>query len=190
MSLDIKASRAYRPYSNREYVARMCWGFTQPLFRFSPRLMHGWRCLLLRVFGATVGRNVRIEPSARIMLPWMLEVGHDVAIGEGVFIYNLGPISLGARATVSHLAHLCAGTHDYRDPSLPLLRVPITIGQDAWVCASAFVGPRVIVGEGAVVGAGAVVTGNVSPWMVVAGNPAREVGVRNMRSNTFGGGTA
>lgn len=33
----------------------------------------------------------------------------------------------------------------------------------------------VTIGEGAVVGAGSVVTHDVSPWTVVAGNPAREV---------------
>jgi acetyltransferase-like isoleucine patch superfamily enzyme len=34
------------------------------------------------------------------------------------------------------------------------------------------------VGEGAVVAAGAVVRGEVEPWSIVAGNPARQVGDR------------
>lgn len=41
------------------------------------------------------------------------------------------------------------------------------------MAAEAFVGPGVTVGEGAVVGARAVVFGDVEPWTVVGGNPAR-----------------
>lgn len=133
---------------------------------------------MLRLFGAQVGRNAHVYASARVYLPWNLTLGDEASIGEWAVIYNLGPVSIGARATISHRAHLCAGTHDYRNPSLPLLRLPITIGPQAWVCADAFVGPNVRVGDGAVVGAGAVVVRDVEPWQIVAGNPARLVKMR------------
>ncbi|WP_199484196.1 LbetaH domain-containing protein [Thiocapsa marina] len=97
-------------------------------------------------------------------------------------IYNLGPVTIGDRAAISHRAHLCAGTHDYRDPTLPLLRLPIEIGSQAWVCADAFIGPGCRVGEGAVVGAAAVVVSDVAPWQIVAGNPARVIRTRVLRS--------
>jgi putative colanic acid biosynthesis acetyltransferase WcaF len=181
-ALDIEAARAARPYSRSEYVKRVLWAFCRPLFRFSPRPLFGWRALLLRAFGAKVGRNVHIYPRAEITLPWMLRIDDGAAIADEVLVYNLGPVHVGARATISHRAQLCAGTHDYRDPSLPLLRVPVHIGAEAWVCTAALVGPGVSVGEGAVVGAGAVVLEDVEPWMVVAGNPARPVKRREMRS--------
>ena len=63
---------------------------------------------------------------------------------------------------------------------MPLLKPPIGIGDQAWICADAFVGPGVVVGEGAVVGARAVVTKNVEPWTVVAGNPARFIKKRQL----------
>ncbi len=63
---------------------------------------------------------------------------------------------------------------------MPLMKLPIEIGDDAWVCADAFLGPNVAVGSGAVVGARAVVTGNVEPWTVVAGNPAVQVRTREL----------
>jgi len=128
---------------------------------------------MLRVFGAQVGRQANIYPSARIFLPWNLVVGDEASIGEWVLIYNLGPVRVGTRATVSHRAHLCAGTHDYQDPTLPLSRLPIDIGPQAWICADAFVGPNVTVGEGAVVGAAAVLMRDAPPWVIVVGNPAR-----------------
>jgi putative colanic acid biosynthesis acetyltransferase WcaF len=172
MNLDIASARSARPYSLREYLGRIAWMCAYPAFRFSPRILFGWRRLLLRLFGARVGRRVNIYPSARIELPWNLDIGDEASIGERVLVYNLGKVSIGPRATVSHNAHLCAGTHDYKDPRLPLLREPIEIGADAWVCASAFVGPGSRVGEGAVVGAASVCNGEVEAWTVVSGNPA------------------
>ena len=56
---------------------------------------------------------------------------------------------------------------------LPLLQSPITLKDNSWVAAEAFVGPGVTIGEGAVVGARAAVFRNVEPWNVVGGNPAK-----------------
>jgi putative colanic acid biosynthesis acetyltransferase WcaF len=101
-----------------------------------------------------------------------LEIGEDSAIGEDALVYNLGRVTIGARSTISQRAHLCAGTHDYRDPTMPLLKPPVTVGNDVWICADAFVGPGRQIGDGAVVGARAVVVKDVEPWTVVGGNPA------------------
>ena len=75
--------------------------------------------------------------------------------------------------TVSQEAYLCAGTHDYTDPHMPLVALPIHIGSEAWVCARAFLGPGVTIGEGAIVAACGVVTKDVPAWTIVGGNPAR-----------------
>jgi putative colanic acid biosynthesis acetyltransferase WcaF len=66
---------------------------------------------------------------------------------------------------------------------MPLLKPPIRIEDQAWICADAFVGPGVVVGEGAVVGARAVVTKDVAAWTVVAGNPARFVKKRALTTD-------
>jgi putative colanic acid biosynthesis acetyltransferase WcaF len=181
VSLDIEAARSARPYSNNEYLGRVLWTLAQPLFRWSPRPLFAWRRLLLRCFGARVGANANVYPSVRIEIPWNLDLGEGAAIGDRAWIYNLGPVRIGARATVSHNAHLCAGSHDYRDPTLPLLRLPIDVGAEAWICAQAFVGPGSVVGEGAVVGAGAVANGEIEAWTVVAGNPARFIKRRALK---------
>src|SRR5688572_5753862 len=149
--LDIANNRTASKYSHREMALRILWGIGMCLFRCSPRGCFGWRRFVLRCFGARVGAHVNIYPSARIYFPWNLTVGDWSAIGEQAFIYNLGPVTLGQKVTVSHRAHLCAGTHDYTRPDLPLLKPPITIGNEAWICADAFIGPGVRVGEGAVV---------------------------------------
>lgn len=182
-SIDIAANRSATKYSARELVARIIWTAAFPLFRFSPRICFGWRSFLLRLFGAKIGRNVHVYNSATIYMPWNLELGDWSAIGELAYIYNLGPIRIGNRVTISHRAHLCAGTHDHTLPDLPLIKPPININDQAWICADAFIGPGVVVGEGAVVGARAVAMKDVEPWSIVAGNPAHPVGRREFKGS-------
>ena len=145
--------------------------------------MFKWRSFLLRVFGARIGRDVHIYPSVEICIPWNLSIGNESCIGENALIYNLGLVKIGDQVTVSHRAHLCAGTHDYSNPTLPLLRQPTTIESQAWVCADAFVGPNVTIAKGAIVGAGCVIVKDVPAWAIFAGNPARFIKTRQIRES-------
>jgi putative colanic acid biosynthesis acetyltransferase WcaF len=110
-------------------------------------------------------------------------MGDYSTIADGVDVYNLGPITVGSHTTISQGTYLCAGTHDYTKPGLPLLKPPIAIGNGVWVCAQAFVGPGVTVGDNSIVGARAVVTKDVPEGVIVAGNPARVVKARPMPSD-------
>lgn len=179
--MDIAANRAVAKYRPGEMLRRILWVAGRFAFRFSPRPCFGWRRFVLRCFGARVGSKVHIYSSAQIYFPWNLSIGDWSAIGEEAFIYNLGPVIIGKQVTVSQRAHLCAGSHDYTDPTMPLLKPPITVEDQAWVCADAFVGPNVTVGQGAVVGARAVVVKDVEAWSVVAGNPARIIKGRHLK---------
>jgi len=179
--LDIVANRNSVKYNPIELYWRILWSLVSPLFRYSPRVCFGWRRFLLRIFGAKVGRNTNIYGTAIIYMPWHLTIGEYSSIGEWALIYNLGHVTIGDRATISHRTHLCAGTHDYSDPTLPLLKPTIELGDQVWICADSFVGPGVSVGEGAIVGAGSVVARNVTAWSVVAGNPARFIKKRILK---------
>ncbi len=180
--LDISRNRAARKYPLRVQLMRIAWGGGKVLFRLSPRPCYGLRRGLLRLFGAKVGRSVNVSNSAVIYFPWNLEIGDWSAIGEHAYIYNLGNVSIGEKATVSQRAHLCAGTHDYTDPELPLLTPEIRVGGQSWICADVFVGPGVEIGEGAVAAARSVVVKNIPSWSVAAGNPARVLKKREMKS--------
>lgn len=187
--LNIAENRATKKYTYQELVVRVLWSFGRVVFRLTPRPMFGVRRWVLRRFGARVGKNVHIYPSVIIYFPWNLVIGDDSAIGEHALIYNLGMVSIGQRATVSQRAHLCGGSHDIHDPAMPLLKLPIQIQDDSWVCADAFVGPGTIVGRGAVVGARAVVTKDVDEWTVVAGNPAIQIKNRSFNQGETKGGS-
>jgi putative colanic acid biosynthesis acetyltransferase WcaF len=170
---DIAANRVARKWTRKELTGRLLWRLARPMFAWSPRPLWGWRRMLLRLFGAKIGHDVHIYPSVRIAIPWNLTIGDQSAVGDRVILYALGPIALAERVTVSQGAHLCAGTHDYRDPAMGLLKAPIVIEGDAWICADAFVGPGVRIGARAIAGARCVVMKDVEPDAIMIGNPAR-----------------
>jgi len=184
MNDQIKTNPAgYRNFHTLDHkLRRLAWGFTYYLlFRFSPVFLVGWRNIILRVFGAKLGR-AWVHPSVKIYAPWKLQVGHESFVGPDVEIYNDFGIEIGQRVVVSQRTFLCSATHDYTDALFPLTGGRIIINDDVWVAAEAFVAPGVTVGTGAVVGACAVVTKDVAPWTVVAGNPAKFIKKRVMRS--------
>jgi putative colanic acid biosynthesis acetyltransferase WcaF len=106
---------------------------------------------------------------------------HSCLAGD-VDCYCADRITIGAHATVSQYSYLCAAGHDISDPHMKLVTAPIHIGDGAWICAGAYVGPGVSVGDGAVVAARAVVVKDVDPWMVVGGNPAKFIKKRELRN--------
>jgi putative colanic acid biosynthesis acetyltransferase WcaF len=150
------------------------------LYRPTPRPFHWWRCLLLRLFGARLGKHVHPYPSARIWAPWNLEMGDNACLSEYVDCYCVAKISLGANATVSQYSFLCTASHDYTRREMPLVCAPITIGDGAWVTADVFVAPGVSIGSGAVVTARSSVFTDVPPWTVARGNPAQPIRARRL----------
>ncbi|MEL6104773.1 MAG: putative colanic acid biosynthesis acetyltransferase [Planctomycetota bacterium] len=183
--LDTSRESCPSPHSTTNKVGRVLWAIGWAvLFRPSPRLLYRWRVLVLRCFGARADWNARIDPSVRIWAPWNLRIGRDTSIGHHADIYNVALITLGDNATVSQYGYLCSASHDLSDPTMSLISAPIEIGSAAWVCARAFVGPGVTVGEGAIVGACGVAVKDVPAWRIVAGNPAREIRVRELSTRS------
>jgi putative colanic acid biosynthesis acetyltransferase WcaF len=177
----LKARRT-SAWTTRQKVGRALWYVVEAtLFRLSPQPFYRWRSWLLRRFGARVHPSARIRPTATVEVPWHLSVGADAIIGDHVILYCLGDVTIGARAVVSQYAHLCAGTHDHTRRSFPLLRAPISIGEDVWIAADVFVGPGVTVGDGTVVGARSSVFKDLPPWTICRGSPAKPVGPRVLR---------
>ena len=178
-------------YKNRHSLGsktvRVLWNVVWLLlFRPTPDRVLGvfgwWRIFLLRLFGAKIGRHCAVRSSAKIWLPWNLEMGEWVAISEDCDVYNADKISIGDRTTISKGVFLCGASHDISSPIMELVHAPIYIGNDAWIAARAIVLPGLVVGDGAVVAAGAVVTKDVAPWTVVGGNPAKVITTRALKT--------
>lgn len=154
-------------------MVEMGWYLVKCVFFLSPLPWpSGFKCALLRAFGATVGEGVRIKPRVNIHLPWKLEVGDWTWLGEEVFILNFEPIRIGSHCCVSQRAFLCGGNHDFRDPAFSYRNGPIELGDGVWIGAQVFVGPEVTIGDDAVILAGSVVTRDQPAAMICGGSPA------------------
>jgi putative colanic acid biosynthesis acetyltransferase WcaF len=175
MSINIEQHLRNQNYPAAVQLKRVGWGLLGGLFRFSPTPCHDFRNVLLRLFGASIGRGVRLHPSVQVMFPWNLTIRDHVVIGSGANLYALAPISIQENVLISQGAHLCAGSHDYRQPHFPISHRPITIGAGTWIAAEAFVGNGVTIGRGSVVSARAVVLRDVEAYCLVVGNPAQTV---------------
>jgi chloramphenicol O-acetyltransferase type B len=99
-------------------------------------------------------------------------IGSFSSIADGVQIHG-----------ETHHANDQASTYPFRlrlqgraEPSRG--RGKVVIGNDVWVGARAIVLSNVTIGDGAVIGAGAIVTKDVSPYAIVAGNPAQLIRYR------------
>ena len=166
--------RHHLSFANK--LARAVWQVVWLLlFRPSSRLLHPWRCLLLRLFGAKLGKAVHPYPSARIWAPWNLEMGDHACLSEGVDCYCVAPVRIGAQTTVSQYSFLCTASHDYTRADMPLVTAPITIGERAWITADVFVGPGVTIGDDVVIGAGSVVVKDIPSHSVAVGNPCHVI---------------
>ena len=163
-------------------LLRVVWMTAWLVFaRFTPPPLHGWRRLVLRAFGARVGKGARVHASVSVWLPANLELGENCLIGPGVRLYNQGHITIGARSVVSQRAHVCASTHDISDPHFQLVCRPIRIGRQCWVAAEAFVGPGVTMGDRSVLSARAALFTNAEADEVYSGNPAQFLKQRSLR---------
>lgn len=157
----------------------LLWQFVRgTLFAWSPQPAYAWRRWLLRVFGAEIGHEVIIRPSARVTYPWKVAIGDYSWVGDDVEIYSLGPIRIGSHTVVSQRSFLCGGGHDYGDLAFPVIQDAVTVGDEVWVATDCYIAPGVTIGHGAIVAARSTVLSDVPAATIVAGTPAVAKSVR------------
>jgi putative colanic acid biosynthesis acetyltransferase WcaF len=130
------------------------------------------KIIILRLFGATAGKNINLKPSVNIKYPWHLTIGDNVWIGEGVWIDNLVQVELEDNVCLSQGAMLLTGNHDYGKTSFDLMTKKIVLESGVWIGAKALVGPGVVAGSHAVLTAGSVSTKRLEAYGIYQGNPA------------------
>ena len=166
-------------YGYASLFRRACWNLVYFfLFKPSPWFAFSWRNLLLTIFGAYIEKGVRIYPSVKFFNPTLIHLGKNSSLGPRTSLYNHALIKVGFNTVVSQDVMLCTGSHDFRDPSFPLISSPIIIEDNCWICAGCFVGPGVKFSSHSVLGARSVLFKNVDGNQVWAGNPAAIVSRR------------
>ena len=169
----------YKP--GRNFIVRALWYYTSVIF-------FKWTCpfnfikiIILKLFGAKLGKSVVIKPHVTIKYPWRLIIGNHVWIGEGVWIDNLGDVVIEDNVCISQGAMLLCGNHNYKKTSFDLMLGNISLKQGAWIGAKSIICPGVIVGSHAVLTVGSVATKNLEEYTIYQGNPALAIGKREIQ---------
>lgn len=120
-----------------------------------------------------------------------IRLGTFCFLGEDSRIWSAASIEIGDRVLISHNVNIFDNSTHPTDPkqrheqfrkivlegrhptSIDLEEKPVKIEDDALIGCMSIILSGVTVGRAAIVGAGSIVTGDVPPFTVVAGNPAR-----------------
>ena len=145
--------------------------------------VHGNVLEALREGRLEVGPGALLEPDVWITAPGAARV----RIGAGTFL-NLGVmvaahelVEIGAHCMLANGCFVSDASHRYDDASRPITwqgfesKGPTRIGDNCWLGAHVVVTSGVTIGERCVIGANSVVTGDVPPFSLAAGAPARVV---------------
>jgi putative colanic acid biosynthesis acetyltransferase WcaF len=157
------------------WYVQFWWLVQSTLFRMSPQFLYGWRRFLLRLFGAQIGKQVLIRPTATITYPWKISIGDHSWIGDEVILYSLGRIVIGAHSVISQRSYICTGSHDFKLAPFDISASTIVIDDEVWVATDVFVAPGVTIGRGTVVGARSSVFNDLPSMMVCVGTPAKPI---------------
>ncbi|MFD2161043.1 WcaF family extracellular polysaccharide biosynthesis acetyltransferase [Paradesertivirga mongoliensis] len=129
---------------------------------------------ILRLFGAKIGKDVRIKPFIHIKYPWRLTLGDHSWLAE-CYIENLAPVTIGKNVCVSQQAMLLTGNHNFKKSTFDLMVDGITLEDGVWIGARATVCPGVICKSHSVLSVGSVATKDLEPYSIYQGVPAVKV---------------
>ena len=156
-------------------IILLWWIVQGTLFKYSIHNMYRWRAFLIRIFGAKIGKEVKIRSSAKFTYPWKVSIDDYSWVGDNVQFYSLDEIYIGSNCVISQESYLCTGSHNIKDPHFGLITKPIVIKDGSWVASDVFVYPGVTINEMAVVAARSTVIKDIPANEVHAGSPAKYV---------------
>ena len=160
-------------YNPGPFWKRTLWYFVNVIFFINPLFPFvKIKPVLLRMFGAKVGKRCLIKQCVNIKYPWLLEIGDYAGLGENVWIDNLAKVTIRDHVTISQGALLLTGNHNYKSPSFDLMLGEITLNTGSWIGAKCVVGPGVEIGEYAMTTVGSIIIKKCEPYGIYQGNPA------------------
>jgi acyl-CoA synthetase (AMP-forming)/AMP-acid ligase II/acetyltransferase-like isoleucine patch superfamily enzyme/acyl carrier protein len=125
--------------------------------------------------------NVKLDTTARLVAAndALIEIGERCTLGPGTIVNAGRDVLIGRGTLTAPYCVLNASDHGIARAT-PIIDQPfehaaITIGEDVWLGAGVLVAKGSRIGAGAVVSAGAIVSGEVPPYVVAQGRPARPI---------------
>lgn len=156
-------------------LVQLWWIVQSSLFAWSPQFLYGWRIFLLRLFGASIGNQVKIRPSAKFTYPWKITIGDNSWVGDNCVFYSLGEIHVGTNVAIAHGVYFCTGLHDIHKITFDIGQKNIYIDDESWIANDVFIAPGVHVGKGCVIGARSTVLSDMPEGMICYGYPAKPI---------------
>ncbi|MES2495513.1 MAG: acyltransferase [Pseudomonadota bacterium] len=142
-------------------------------------------CVLVNCQRMSIGDGVRIDPFCVLSAGESLAIGDYVHIAGHCVLMGAAAISLGDFAGLSHGVKILSASDDFVGgsligPSIPdafrsVDARPVALDRHVVIGAGSLVLPGSTLGEGATIGSLSLVKGQVEPWTVSAGSPARKV---------------
>jgi acetyltransferase-like isoleucine patch superfamily enzyme len=132
-----------------------------------------------RLMGLRAGPGARIYKGLELRAADHIEIGAGTIVGFDCILDGRSGLRLGSNVNLSSQVAIWTLQHDPQSPDFEAAGAEVVVEDHAWLSFRCTILPGVRVGEGAVVAAGAVVTKDVAPYTVVAGIPARQIGIRS-----------
>jgi len=139
---------------------------------------HNLRAGVLRLFGATIGRNCSFMRGTTVFGIESLVVGDDVVVAFRCVLDARGGLTIGSNVILSSDVHFVPGHHDINDPEFRGYVFPTVVEPYTWIAVRCTIIAPVHIGKGAVVSACSLVRDDIPEMGVVAGSPARAIGTR------------
>lgn len=146
---------------------------------------------LIKAIVGQCGERPIIEP------PFYCDYGTNIIIGDnfyanhGLIILDEAKVVIGNNVFIAPGVGIHTAGHpvdaDRRNRGLEYA-LPVTIGSNVWIGASATILPGVAIGDNSIIGAGSVVVRDIPPNVIAVGNPCRvirEVNADDAVQNNF-----
>ena len=141
-----------------------------------------WNLIRIKKKALSVGRDLTVGKDE-------ITVNKNTTIGDncsfnGLRIFGNGRVTIGNSVVIATDAVILSGNHNYEGEEIPFDNGynprPVTIGDFVWIGVRVTILPGTTIGEGAIIQAGSVVRGEIPPYSIAGGNPAKVFKTRDI----------
>lgn len=157
------------PKKKRTQVKRLLLGGLKNYIRVKKKAKSVGKDLAVSREEVTVNKNTIIGDNCRF---------------NGLRIFGNGNVTIGNNVVIATDAVILTGNHNYEGDEIPYddgyNPRPVIIEDFVWIGVRVTILPGTKIGEGAIIQAGSVVHGEIPPYSIAGGNPAKVFKMRNV----------